>query len=133
MSRQHSNHIMIQAQQAAAHWLGSKAMMNGSDCTVLKVTKPEKKYRNEGVPCCPTCNISFVGKEIPDGLMDTGGYKSRQEAEKAAEGYGWTPENKLTFTVNVVLHKAVGRRPDFWKCSGCGRLLTNAEYYEKSL
>jgi len=56
---------------------------------------------------CPKCHISFVGKEIPIGLIEgnPGYYKTMEEAVEAAKSYGWTPENKRWFSNHYVYIK----------------------------
>jgi len=51
---------------------------------------------------CPKCGVNWEGEEIPVGLMTTGHYATLQDAEAAAASYGWTPENKKTFSINVI-------------------------------
>lgn len=73
---------------------------------------------------CPACGVTWEGGEIPDRLMETGHY-TREQAEKAAAYYGWTPENKLKFGVNHVGieysydHPAHYDGVSEWKCTEC--------------
>lgn len=73
---------------------------------------------------CPACGITWEGGEIPDGLMEAGGY-TREEAEEAARSYGWTPENKAKFGVNHIGIEYPGGHPAHydgvseWECTEC--------------
>lgn len=70
---------------------------------------------------CPSCGISFIGKEIPQGLFSTGHYATMEDAEKAAAHYGWTRENKKTFTANCVYVKHFNKKtPNYYECKSCG-------------
>lgn len=50
---------------------------------------------------CPNCKANWLSDEIPDGLIKTGHYRSREDAEKAAALYGWTSENKKCFKLEI--------------------------------
>ena len=72
---------------------------------------------------CPVCKVSWLGEEIPVGLMahSPGYYDTREKAEKAAEHYGWTPENKQRFLINVIGIKYQGKYDGVleWRCTAC--------------
>lgn len=74
---------------------------------------------------CPDCDITFKGLEIPQGLLEGNPshepYKDSNILHEAAKQYGWTPENKRTFTINCIYVK------DLWddslnyiQCKSCG-------------
>jgi len=67
---------------------------------------------------CPTCKHTWMGEEVVDGLMSTGCY-SLSEAVKAADSYGWTPENHNRFHDHVLVVKAVYSQHSFWLCLKC--------------
>lgn len=77
---------------------------------------------------CPECEITWRGGEIPDGLMQGSPehYPTRKAAEAAAESYGWTPENKATFRVNVIGVEYAYDHPQHYdgvseyRCTNCG-------------
>lgn len=75
---------------------------------------------------CPECRVTWRGGEVPDGLMATGNYATHEAAEEAAESYGWTPENKATFRVNVIGIEYAWDNPEHydgiseWRCTECG-------------
>ncbi len=50
---------------------------------------------------CPDCGITWEGDEIPIGLYLNNNY-TVMEAAHAADHFGWTPENNLCFSINVV-------------------------------
>lgn len=78
---------------------------------------------------CPVCGVSFVGKEIPYGLFSTGHYKTMKEAKKAAESYGWTPENKKYFSDNITLVKSINRSvQSYFRCEECKHQMSEREY-----
>lgn len=69
---------------------------------------------------CPNCNVTWEGDEIPAGLFSTGDYTVR-EATEGAKHYGWTPENKKKFGVNVIGVEARGYDGvEYWECQVCG-------------
>ena len=73
---------------------------------------------------CPVCGISFVGLEIPEGLLagnpDYYEDMSREELEKSASYYGWTQENKRYFTINCVYVKDMYNwRNNHHECTNC--------------
>jgi len=72
---------------------------------------------------CPVCKVSWLGEEIPDGLMahSPEHYDTREKAEKAAEHYGWTPENKERFRTNVTGVEILGHYDGVseWRCNVC--------------
>lgn len=72
---------------------------------------------------CPVCNVSWLGEEIPDGLIAhaPGYYDTREKAEKAAKHYGWTPENKECFRTNVTGIEYLGQYDGVleWRCNVC--------------
>jgi hypothetical protein len=77
---------------------------------------------------CPECQITWRGVEIPDGLMEHNPdyYPTREKAEEAADSYGWTPENKLRFRINVIGVEYPYNHPQHydgvseWRCTNCG-------------
>ena len=77
---------------------------------------------------CPKCGVTWEGEEIPDGLMQHAPrrYTSRAKAEEAARSYGWTPENKRKFKINMVGIEYPWNHPRHydgvseWKCTQCG-------------
>lgn len=73
---------------------------------------------------CNKCGITFLGEEIPEGLLkgnpDFYQDMSRTELEKAASSYGWTKENKLKFKINCVYVKCLDRGIKFIRCKSCG-------------
>lgn len=68
---------------------------------------------------CPNCNTSWIGDSIPDGLMKTGHYKNREEAEKAATSYGWTPENNKCFRLEIGISDRIEDRIIAYECPEC--------------
>ncbi|MHC4301383.1 MAG: hypothetical protein ACYS7Y_29295 [Planctomycetota bacterium] len=69
---------------------------------------------------CPRCGVTWLGEEIPFGLMATGNYASFDDAREAAADYGWTLENKLRFNVNVVgLEDGSYDGVAYWQCTRC--------------
>lgn len=64
---------------------------------------------------CPVCGVNWQGKEVVDGLRDAG----NPNPEEAAKLYGWTPENKLRFSINVIGIEENDRLVA-WKCLVCG-------------
>lgn len=78
---------------------------------------------------CPACGVSFVGKEIPYGLYGTGYYKTMKSAKKAAESYGWTPDNKKYFSINIILVKSINRGvQSYFRCEECKHQMSEREY-----
>lgn len=77
---------------------------------------------------CPECGVTWRGGEVPDGLMEGNptAYPDRETAEEAAASYGWTPENKRTFRVNVIGIQYEPNHPQHydgvseWRCTECG-------------
>lgn len=73
---------------------------------------------------CPHCGITWEGDEIPEGLMTTGNYTIEGAREVAAEFYGWTPENKSKFSINMVGIETPGYDGvSFWQCQKCKSLV----------
>lgn len=72
---------------------------------------------------CPKCGVTWQGAEIPDGLRQYNPtrYPTIEAAREAAKSYGWTPENKLKFGINMIgieiaeEYDGVG----YWKCEKC--------------
>jgi len=73
---------------------------------------------------CDNCNITFVGLEIPQGLLegnpDVEDYKDITKLHKAAASYGWTPENKKTFGANLIYVKHLNDIHNHYRCKNCG-------------
>jgi len=72
---------------------------------------------------CPHCRITWEGKEIPLGLHLNGNYTMKEAIEVAAH-YGWTPENKKCFSINMVGVET----PDYdgvsyWHCLECDAMI----------
>ncbi len=68
---------------------------------------------------CPKCGITWEGEEIPQGLFSTGNYTVKEAAAWAAH-YGWTPENKEKFGINVVgIETEDYDGVSYWLCQGC--------------
>lgn len=73
---------------------------------------------------CPACHITWEGDEIPVGLhrLNPGYYPTMEDAIRGAAAYGWTPENKRKFGINVLgveipsEYDGIG----YWKCLKCG-------------
>lgn len=73
---------------------------------------------------CPKCGISFIGEEVPAGLFSTGHYPDMDSAKEAAKHYGWTEENKITFSANCVFVKHLNNKnPNYYKCTSCDHSL----------
>ncbi len=74
-------------------------------------------------PRCPACGITWLGQEIPDGLMahNPDRYPTRDEAERVAGFYGWTPDNHRKFGINVIGMEIQGQYDgvSYWKCTNC--------------
>ena len=70
---------------------------------------------------CPSCGVSWEGKEIPDGLYAaSNGVVSYNDAQNTARNcYGWTPENKKRFSKNVVLVKSLNGHNEYTRCCAC--------------
>jgi len=68
---------------------------------------------------CPHCGQSWLGLELPFGLAETGHYATPEEAEEAAEMYGWTPENRRCFNEHVRCVKPLYSGHTFWECLTC--------------
>jgi Zn-finger nucleic acid-binding protein len=75
---------------------------------------------------CPKCKVTWLGGEVPDGLMQAHPNYTREKAETAAADYGWTPENKLQFKTNMIGVQYAYDNPEHydgvseWKCTVCG-------------
>jgi len=72
---------------------------------------------------CPHCEHTWLGDEIPEGLMagNPEYYPTRQKAEADAEHYGWTPENHRRFNENVIgIETARYDGISYWLCLKCG-------------
>ncbi len=71
---------------------------------------------------CPNCGITWNGLEIPDGLYkhNPERYGDRVAAEADAANYGWTPENKRTFSINMVGYYDMDKdRTVSYNCTNC--------------
>lgn len=68
---------------------------------------------------CPACGASWIGDEIPDGLMSTGRYATRADAETAAASYGWTTENKMCFKREIAIYDRNLDCTVSYKCPDC--------------
>ena len=72
---------------------------------------------------CPHCGITWEGKEVPLGLHLTGNY-TMEEAIKVAAHYGWTPENKRCFSINMVGVETDGYDGiSYWYCLACDAMI----------
>jgi len=68
---------------------------------------------------CPNCGVTWEGLEIPVGLRLTGSYTEAQAIE-AATHYGWTPENKKCFSINMIGVETAGYDGvSYWQCLEC--------------
>jgi hypothetical protein len=80
---------------------------------------------------CPKCGVTWEGQEIPAALMTTGYYPILQDAEIAAAAYGWTPENKRTFSINVTgIETAHYDGVSYWRCEVCRTLFDRFTFEE---
>jgi hypothetical protein len=71
---------------------------------------------------CPHCGITWEGQEIPHALHKAGPYTLDEAMATAAEFYGWTPENKVCFSINVVGVETRGYDGvSYWECLACGK------------
>lgn len=81
---------------------------------------------SDNLTACPVCKATWLGAEIPDGLMEHNPEYTREQAEEAAAHYGWTPDNGRTFSVNVVGVEYPWNHPQRydgvseWRCTECG-------------
>jgi hypothetical protein len=72
---------------------------------------------------CPHCGVVWEGSEIHLGLYRTGNY-TMEEAIEAASHYGWTPENNLCFSINVVGVETDGYDGiSYWHCLECAAMI----------
>jgi hypothetical protein len=77
------------------------------------------KRDETGMPyCCPHCEETWEGVEIPEGLMQANNV-DRNTAEQWARHYGWTRENKRKFNINVI-GLSNGDSVYAWTCQSCG-------------
>jgi hypothetical protein len=99
---------------------------NLSRRTLLNKTIAENQMNSDNLTACPVCKVTWLGDEIPDGLMKTGHYGTQEEAEKAAAMHGWTPENGKRFKINMLGIEYPWTHPQHydgvseWKCTECG-------------
>lgn len=72
---------------------------------------------------CPHCGVTLIGDEIPVALFKANPefYPTMEDAVSGAKHYGWTNENRKTFTINCVYIKHVDNKVNnFWRCKCCG-------------
>lgn len=72
---------------------------------------------------CPHCNVTLVGDEIPLGLFkgNPDNYATVEDAMEDAAFYGWTKENKITFSANCVYMKDMyDKSKNHYECKCCG-------------
>lgn len=68
---------------------------------------------------CPACNVTWDGDDIFEHFMATGRY-TRENAEDVARNYGWTPENKRCFKINmVVIDASRYGGVSYYRCTSC--------------
>lgn len=72
-----------------------------------------------GLDSCPNCKANWVSDSIPDGLMKTGYYKTKEEADKAAAIYGWTKENNKCFKLESGIYDTDQDRVVGYECPEC--------------
>jgi len=83
---------------------------------------------SDNLTACPVCKVTWLGDEIPDGLMAANPdfYDTREKAEEAAAAYGWTKKNKRKFKTNMMGVEYPHNHPQHydgvseWKCTACG-------------
>ena len=80
---------------------------------------------------CEKCEVSWLGDEIPDGLLKTGGYSSREEAEESAKSYGWTPENGKCFKTCTGIYDYLKDEETGWECDKCLHFTERIDYIPK--
>lgn len=68
---------------------------------------------------CPHCNENWDGEEIPYALMARRDMTCEEAEQEAHEFFGWTPENKMCFKINMVAVECGRDRVDHFRCLSC--------------
>ena len=67
---------------------------------------------------CRYCNTNLSKGDIFEVLKETYGY-TEEKAIRAAKTYGWTPENKIHFTRELIIQFEYRNKPQIQICPDC--------------